>query len=148
LKSRAPLHERLLAKIAPVQFNQIEAVDARRRASPVEQCEETRLAVAACGNQLTVDNAGSCREPEYGCGETGSQQLIDIANEILTDESSLLYGAAGRPAKLRKHLSGIAANFRRRKTGCRFLNPSVAFGKRIYSLDTQTPTNGSQLPSK
>lgn len=52
----------------------------------------------------------------FGLEKTGSQQLIDTANEVLTEESSLLYGTAGRPVKLRKHLNQLAGTFRNRRT--------------------------------
>jgi hypothetical protein len=44
------LNERLLAEIAPVQFEQIEAIHARRDMPPVQQGEEVRLAVPAGGD--------------------------------------------------------------------------------------------------
>jgi hypothetical protein len=49
----------------------------------------------------------------FGAEKTGSQQLIDTAKELLTDDSSLLSGARGRPVKLRRHIDAIAAAFRR-----------------------------------
>ncbi len=52
----------------------------------------------------------------FGLEKTGAQQLIDTADQIFTDESRLLYGTRGQPAKLRKHLSTIAGAFRNRKT--------------------------------
>ena len=66
LKSRAPLDERLLAEIAPVQFEQIEAIDARRHMPSVQKREEVRLTVTTGGNQLAVDDAGLSREPQDG----------------------------------------------------------------------------------
>lgn len=53
----------------------------------------------------------------FGLEKTGTQQLIDTADEVLTDDSRLLYGTRGQPAKLRKHLNTIAGAFRNRKTG-------------------------------
>jgi hypothetical protein len=53
----APLNKRLLAQIARVQFEQIEAIHARRHMSTVQQRKEVRLTLAACGNQLAVDDA-------------------------------------------------------------------------------------------
>jgi hypothetical protein len=47
LKSRTPLHKRLLAEIVAVQFKQIEAIDARRHMSPVEQYKKVGLTVTA-----------------------------------------------------------------------------------------------------
>lgn len=52
----------------------------------------------------------------FGLEKTGAQQLIDTAGEVLTDESRLLYGTRGQPAKLRKHLGTLAGAFRNRKT--------------------------------
>jgi hypothetical protein len=52
----------------------------------------------------------------FGLEKSGSQQLIDTAATILTDESRLLYGTKGQPAKLRKHLGTIAGAFRNRQT--------------------------------
>jgi hypothetical protein len=51
----------------------------------------------------------------FGLEKTGSQQLIDTADNILTPESRLLHGTRGQPVKLRKHLSGIATAFRKRE---------------------------------
>jgi hypothetical protein len=51
----------------------------------------------------------------FGLEKTGSQQLIDTADDMLTPESRLLHGARGQPVKLRKHLSGIASAFRTRQ---------------------------------
>ncbi len=52
----------------------------------------------------------------FGLEKTGSQQLIATADDILTDNSSLLYGKRGRPVKLKKHLNSIAGAFRNRRT--------------------------------
>ena len=52
----------------------------------------------------------------FGLEKSGTQQLIDTASEILTDDSRLLYGTKGQPAKLRKHLNQIGGAFRNRKT--------------------------------
>jgi hypothetical protein len=52
----------------------------------------------------------------FGLEKTGTQQIIDSAKELLTDDSRLLYGTRGQPAKLRRHLSTIAGAFRNRKT--------------------------------
>lgn len=49
----------------------------------------------------------------FGAEKTGSQQIIETAHDVLTDDSSLLYGARGRPVKLKAHISGIAEAFRR-----------------------------------
>ncbi len=49
----------------------------------------------------------------FGVEKAGSQQLIETTEELLTDESLLMYGTRGRPVKLKKHLSTAAAAFRR-----------------------------------
>jgi hypothetical protein len=49
----------------------------------------------------------------FGAEKAGSQQLIDTARELLTNDSSLLYGTRGRPVKLKRHIDRIAAAFRR-----------------------------------
>jgi hypothetical protein len=49
----------------------------------------------------------------FGAEKAGSQQLIDTAKELLTDDSLLMYGTAGRPVKLKRHLSAIAGAFRK-----------------------------------
>lgn len=67
------------------------------------------------------DAAKLCRldaqsEPQsilFGLEKSGAQQLIDTAEDMLTDDSRLLYGTRGQPVKLRKHLSGIAGAFRK-----------------------------------
>jgi len=53
----------------------------------------------------------------FGAEKQGSQQLIDTAAALLTEESSLLSGYRGRPVKLRRHLSAAAAAFRKRGVG-------------------------------
>ena len=52
----------------------------------------------------------------FGLEKSGTQQLIDTAANILTDNSRLLYGTRGRPANLRRHLQTIAGAFRNRNT--------------------------------
>ena len=43
----------------------------------------------------------------FGLEKTGTQQLIDTADDVLTDDSRLLYGTRGQPAKLKRHLERI-----------------------------------------
>ncbi|MCZ6652109.1 MAG: hypothetical protein O7D91_03685 [Planctomycetota bacterium] len=50
----------------------------------------------------------------FGAEKTGALRLIDTAKEILTDESRLLAGSRGQPAKLRRHIDAAAAAFRRK----------------------------------
>lgn len=52
----------------------------------------------------------------FGLEKSGTQQLIDTADKILTDESRLLAGIRGQPAKLKRHLSAIAGAFKNRNT--------------------------------
>jgi hypothetical protein len=46
-----------------------------------------------------------------GFEKTGTQQLIDTPSDALTDESRLLYGTRGQPAKLKRHLAQLAGAF-------------------------------------
>lgn len=49
----------------------------------------------------------------FGLEKSGAIKLIDTAKATLTDESALLYGVPGRPAKLRAYIDYIASAFRR-----------------------------------
>ena len=49
----------------------------------------------------------------FGAEKNGALNLIETASELLTDESILLYGTKGRPAKLKAHIRSVAAAFRR-----------------------------------
>lgn len=49
----------------------------------------------------------------FGVEKDGSRQVIDTAKSRLTDESLLMYGTAGRPLKLKRHLNLVAAAFNR-----------------------------------
>ena len=49
----------------------------------------------------------------FGVEKSGAQQLIGTALEILTDDSRVLSGVPGQPAKLRRYLNTLAAAFRR-----------------------------------
>ncbi|MEU7086655.1 hypothetical protein [Streptomyces achromogenes] len=53
----------------------------------------------------------------FGAEKAGSQQLIDTASELLTNDSSLLSGTRGRPVKLKRHLNAAAAAFRKKGAG-------------------------------
>lgn len=50
----------------------------------------------------------------FGAEKAGSLRLIDTAKELLTDESRLLAGNRGQPAKLKRHIDSAAAAFRKR----------------------------------
>ena len=49
----------------------------------------------------------------FGLEKSGAQQLIGTAMDILTDESRVLSGVPGQPAKLRRYLNTLAAAFSR-----------------------------------
>lgn len=49
----------------------------------------------------------------FGLEKSGAQQLIGTAMEVLTDDSRVLSGVPGQPAKLRRYLNTLAAAFRR-----------------------------------
>lgn len=67
----------------------------------------------------------------FGAEKTGALRLIDTAKEILTDDSHLLAGNRGRPAKLRRHIDAAAAAFR--KKGDQLLLPWTIRG--IWKAD-------------
>jgi len=50
----------------------------------------------------------------FGVEKAGALNLIDTVKDRLTEESRLLAGNRGQPAKLRRHIDSIAAAFRRR----------------------------------
>jgi hypothetical protein len=104
LKSCAPLNERLLAEIAAVQFKHIEAIDACRHMPAVQQGEEVGLAVTACGNQLAIDDAGFCREPEDGRGdplEPAAQIAAILAVDVGGDTHFVETAPASRQISVR-----------------------------------------------
>ncbi|MCC0054326.1 MAG: hypothetical protein H6884_09730 [Rhodobiaceae bacterium] len=49
----------------------------------------------------------------FGVEKSGGQQLIGTAMEVLTNDSRVLSGVPGQPAKLRRYLNTLAAAFRR-----------------------------------
>ena len=51
----------------------------------------------------------------FGLEKGGSLSLIDSAKEKLTDDSRLLAGIRGQPAKLKRHIDSIAAAFRKKE---------------------------------
>lgn len=53
----------------------------------------------------------------FGLEKSGALNLIDTVKERLTEESRLLAGSRGQPAKLKRHIDSIAAAFRRREAG-------------------------------
>lgn len=51
----------------------------------------------------------------FGAEKTGALNLINTAKERLTEESRLLAGTRGQPAKLKRHIDSLAAAFRKQK---------------------------------
>ena len=49
----------------------------------------------------------------FAVEKSGSEQLIDTASDLVTIQSQIMSGTRGRPAKLQKHIRGIAQAFRR-----------------------------------
>jgi hypothetical protein len=49
----------------------------------------------------------------FAVEKSGSEQFIDTARELVTEDSRILSGTRGQPAKLHKHIQGIAQAFRR-----------------------------------
>lgn len=49
----------------------------------------------------------------FGAEKTGSQQIIESARDALTDQSVLMSGRRGQPARLKRHITSIAQAFRR-----------------------------------
>jgi hypothetical protein len=58
---RAPLHEGLIAKIAPAQLQQVEGINAHGHVPPVQECKEVGFAVGSSRDQLAVDDTGPSR---------------------------------------------------------------------------------------
>lgn len=70
--------------------------------------------------ERVADALKSCKCPGsdissilFGAEKNGAVTLIDTIRDILTDSSELLYGAKGRPLKLRRHIAAVAAAFRK-----------------------------------
>ncbi len=77
----------------------------RQDARVVERVDEALQLCNVPGNAL--------RSILFAVEKTGSEQLIDTARDLVTGESRLLSGTRGQPAKLNKHMEGIAQAFRR-----------------------------------
>lgn len=80
------------------------------------------------GDQAVAERVGDalvqCKVPGdgvdsilFGVEKAGSQQLINTAAALLTNDSSLLSGSRGRPVKLKRHLTSAAAAFRKKGIG-------------------------------
>lgn len=70
--------------------------------------------------ERVVDAIAKCKVPGnapasilFGAEKTGALKLIDTAEGVLTDESKVLAGKAGRPVGLKKYIRLLAAAFRR-----------------------------------
>ncbi|MDQ3481027.1 MAG: hypothetical protein M3423_06820 [Actinomycetota bacterium] len=50
----------------------------------------------------------------FAVEKSGSEQFIDTARELVTPDSRLLAGTRGQPAKLDRHIEGIARAFRKK----------------------------------
>lgn len=87
------------------------AHDAVRRQEP-RVVERVYDALALCN--VPGEEVGSIL---FDADKQGSQQLIDTAAALLTEESRLLSGYRGQPVKLRRHLSAAAAALRRKVVG-------------------------------
>ncbi|MGV9336527.1 hypothetical protein [Nocardia sp. NPDC003726] len=62
----------------------------------------------------------------FGAEKAGSQQLIDTAGDLLTNDSALLSGSRGRPVKLKRHLTAAAAAFRKKGAAQGLLPQSIS----------------------
>jgi hypothetical protein len=69
-----------------------------------------RVSDALTKCKLSADSMSSIL---FGAEKEGAQTLIDTASSALTDDSLLMYGTQGRPVKLKRHLSAVAASFRK-----------------------------------
>lgn len=59
---------------------------------------------------------GDPRSILFAIEKTGSRQLIDTARDLVTDDSRILSGTVGQPAKLKPRLNQLAAAFHRPDT--------------------------------
>ncbi len=58
----------------------------------------------------------SLRSLLFGLEKNGALKIIDTANETLNDDSLLLYGKRGRPAKLKSYIHTLSGAFKNRRT--------------------------------
>lgn len=84
--------------------------DAMRQANPMVV---DRVA-DVLGSHCKIDGAelGSIL---FAAEKAGVNRLIDTSTDLLTSDSLLMVGQAGRPVRLKRYLSRIAENFRKRK---------------------------------
>lgn len=52
----------------------------------------------------------------FGLEKNGALKIIDKANEVLNDDSLLLYGKRGRPAKLKSYIHTLSGAFKNSRT--------------------------------
>jgi hypothetical protein len=63
------LHEGLIAKIAALQLQQVEGINARGHVPTVQQREEVWLTVTTGSDKFAIDDAGLRRQPKNGCSD-------------------------------------------------------------------------------
>lgn len=51
----------------------------------------------------------------FGAEKSGAMHFIDSVKEYLTDDSLLLTGSKGQPIKLKRHIDGVVAAFKKRQ---------------------------------
>ncbi|HYV16104.1 MAG TPA: hypothetical protein VE972_08785 [Conexibacter sp.] len=83
--------------------------DAMRRQDP-HVVERVEHALGMCN--IPGGELGSIL---FGAEKAGSQQLIETAKEALTDDSLLMYGQRGRPARLKRQIDLMAQAFRSKR---------------------------------
>lgn len=83
--------------------------DAVKRSDPVvvERIDDAMRVLGVPGR--------NCASILFGAEKAGALRLIDTAKDLLTEESRLLSGSRGRPAKLKRHIDSIAAAFRKQR---------------------------------
>lgn len=62
----------------------------------------------------------------FGLEKAGALDLINSVKEQLTEDSRLMAGVKGQPAKLKRHIDSIASAFRKRKDGDGILPYSIS----------------------
>lgn len=80
----------------------------RGEASVVERIQDAM----ATHCRIAVDEPASIL---FGLEKAGALNLIDTAKDRLTEDSRLLAGIRGQPAKLKRHIDSLAAAFRKKE---------------------------------
>lgn len=75
----------------------------------------------------------------FAIEKQGAKQLIDTDLELVTDESRVLSGKQGQPAKLKKHMNQLAAAFRRPTTRLNLPQSIRGLWKADLFLGSQVP---------